>query len=249
MMQLPTERSKIVTDVDHCNYLIYGEPGVGKTTFCSEFEGALFIATEPGHKFQEIFKLDCKNWQDIRDAAALVCTTEHDYKNIVFDTLDNAYKFCTQYIIDKENVLRGLEGDNKITKIKDVGEYGGGYAMVAAEIMKIVTALSQRGYGLVFISHAQIREVEEQNVKRPITDTTLSPSFAKVIRGYCDFIFYCHSDASGHRIMRTKGTPNVVAKDRSRVEQSDHGGVLPELMALDFKSFKKTLTDALITNN
>ena len=222
-MELPTAKSSPVRDIRDYTFLIYGQPKAGKTTFCSNFEGALFIATEPGHKFQEIYKVDPKNWRDIQMIAKHLLNTEHDFKTIVIDTADNAYKMCGDYVKQKNNIQHE----------SDLG-FGKGYALIKDEFMRVINALAQKGFGIVFISHAQTREIEENGIKRAFTDTTLGGSASKVISGLCDFIFYASIDANGKRTIRTKANPSVNAGDRS--------GKLPEIMPLDFKTLENALT-------
>lgn len=228
-MKLPQAKSKPVSDIRDYTFLIYGQPKAGKTTFCSNFEGALFIATEPGHKFQEIYKLDPQSWMDIRQIVKNLLTTKHDFKTVVIDTADNAYKMCADYI----------KKQNNIKHESDLG-FGKGYALIKDEFMSVINALAQKGFGIVFISHAQTREVEENGIKRAYTDTTMGGSASKVISGLCDFIFYAYIDNDGNRLIKTKGSPNINAGDRS--------GKLPETIALDYETIVKELTNQLGEN-
>lgn len=222
-MKLPTSKSTPARRIQDYTFLIYGQPKAGKTTFCSHFDGALFIATEPGHKFQEIFKVDPQNWTDVLMITKNLLETEHNFKTIIIDTADNAYKMCADYIKKKY----------KIDHESDLG-FGKGYSFVKDEFMRVINALAQKGFGIVFISHASTREIEENGVKRAVTDSTLSGSASKTISGLCDFIFYVYVDKDGQRRFRTKGSPALNAGDRS--------GQLPEVMPLDFENLKKEIT-------
>lgn len=219
-MELPTEKSKPATSINDFIFMIYGPPKVGKTTFCANFENALFIATEKGHNFQEVYKVDPMKWEDIRKVAKNLIQTDHKFKTVIIDVVDNAYKMCADYINRK----------NQIDHESDLG-YGKGYALIKDEFMRVIGALSQKGLGVVFLSHDTVRELEESGIKRSYTTTTLSSSAAKVINGMCDFILYFHTDKDKNRMIRTKATSNINAGDRS--------GKLPELMPLDFKIFEQ----------
>lgn len=221
-MKLPSEKSKPVVNINDYIYLIHGDPKTGKTTFVSGFEKTLFIATEPGHKFQEIFKLEPKDWEDVRNIVKNLIKEEHDFKTIAIDTVDNAYKMCEQYVCKK----------NGISHPSDM-PYGKGFSGVKEEFSNVISALFRHGMGIVFISHSQQKDVEEGSVKRTVTETTLSGSAAKTIYGLCDFIFHVYVDGEGKRWMKTKGSPYLKAGDRS--------GILPETMELDYKEFVKEI--------
>jgi hypothetical protein len=223
-MKLPETKSTPVTDLREYTFLVYGVPKVGKSTFCSKFEDAIFIATEQGHKFLEVYKVDPSKWSDIVEVARELYKQKDNkkFKTVIFDTADIAYKMCEQYICEKNN----------IEHLSDLG-FGKGYNFVRDEFMRIITALSQAGYGLVFISHSETRDVDEGGIKRSFTDTTLSGSAKKVIPGLCDFIFYCHVNEAGDRRMLTQQTKSVNAGGRS--------DKLPKIMDLDFDQLKNEL--------
>lgn len=221
-MDLPIKKSQKVTNLQEYTYFIYGEPKVGKTTFCSNFESALFICTEPGHKFQEIYKVSPTNWTEFKDIARKLYSSKHDFKTIVIDTVDNAYTMCKDYVCKQLH----------INDPSDLG-YGKGFNAVKSEFHSVINGLAQKGFGIIFVSHAQTNEKEVKNVKRSYTDSTLSGSARKVVSGLCDFIFYCYIDDDGTRKFRTKATPNYNAGDRT--------GKLPEIMNLDYKQLEQAL--------
>jgi hypothetical protein len=232
-MKLPTKPKPRETDFREFKFLIYGAPKSGKSTFASKFPDAIFIPTEPGLKFLECSTITdddgnpkvVKNWKEIIEAVKLICTTEHQFKSVILDTVDNAWDFCSRHVLNERNVEH--ESDES---------FGKGYVMVKREFTALVNQLANHGFGLVFISHEKQSEKESRGVKFPYTDSSMGNSAKAYVNGLCDFIFYCYRDASGKRMMRTKATPNINAGDRS--------GVLPEVMPLDFDS----LVTALQTN-
>lgn len=221
-MPLPRSRSKREPNYLKKTYLIYGLPKTGKTTIAShlgddEENLVLFFATEPGHKFQEIYKWEKENhdgptrWEDFLQCCRELATSEHQFKCLVIDTVDNLYKWCSDYVCAKF----------KIDHESDLG-FGKGYSLIKDEFSKPLNYLAQKGMGLIFISHAQTRDIEVGKRKFSRTDTTLPSGAAKFINGLCDYIFYFHQDSEGKRFIRTKQTENVNAGDRS--------GALPDLI-------------------
>lgn len=221
-MPLPSKRSKREPNYLRKIYLIYGLPKSGKTTIASHFgddesNKVLFFATEPGHKFQEVYKWmneqgeDPTSWLEFKQACKELAVEEHDFKCLVIDTADNLFKWCTDYILKK----------NKVEHESDLS-FGKGYSLVREEFSKPLTYLAQKGMGLIFISHAQTKELDIGKRKISRSDTTLPNTAGKFVNGISDFIFYFYQDDEGRRFIRTKGTENVNAGDRS--------GKLPELI-------------------
>jgi hypothetical protein len=45
---LPTAKTQAKPALADMTVLVYGQTKIGKSTFCSQADGALFLATEPG---------------------------------------------------------------------------------------------------------------------------------------------------------------------------------------------------------
>ncbi len=65
---------------------------------CSHAENALFLATEPGLNALEVFEAPITCWDDLLQACAEIAEGKHDFKTIVIDTVDNAYRMCADYV-------------------------------------------------------------------------------------------------------------------------------------------------------
>jgi len=223
-MKLPIKKTKPVSDIHNYSFLIYGQPKSGKSTFCSHFDNALFIATEPGHKFLEVYKVDPTKWEDVEDIFNELYKTRNDkqFKTIVIDTIDNLWSMAE----------KAVEKEHGVKYVHEL-EFGKGSNFVRKKIMGWCNLLGQVGYGMVFLSHEKFVDVEENGVKYSKRDITLSGAARKAVSGYCDFILYFYSDREGNRLMKTKGHQELNAGDRS--------GVLPEILPMDFKAFEIAL--------
>ncbi len=244
-MPLPTVKSSKESNYLKKIYLWYGAPKVGKTTIAAGFgdddkNKVLFFATEPGHKFQEIYSYQVTDkktgelvlpskWEHWVACCKELATTKHDFKCVAIDTLDNLYKWCSIYTLKRLG----------ITHESELG-FGKGYHAVRDEFFIPLNYLTQNGYGLIFISHEDTQERQRGPRKIAYTDTTLPGTCRKLVHGITDYIFYFGMDFEGKRWIRTKGSETVNAGDRS--------GILPEKLPMDAEVLKKSLTsDALKT--
>lgn len=71
--------------------VIYGVPGVGKTTLAAEFPDPVFIQTEEGSGNLSLTTFQDKpfaSYEEVEEAIALLYEGEHDFKTVVLDSLD-----------------------------------------------------------------------------------------------------------------------------------------------------------------
>jgi hypothetical protein len=199
---------------------------VHNSTFCSQADGAVFFATEPGLNALEVFQAPILSWEDLLAACAEIGEGKHPFKTVVIDTIDNAYKFCTEYILRKYKV----EHESDLA-------YGKGYAIVNNEFQRVLTKLAFLPYGLYLISHAKEIEVETRTGKYTRIVPTLPEKARKIVLGMVDMVLYCDLDVSAgadgeqiiRRVIRTKPSLYYEAGDRT--------GRLPETIDLDYRKF------------
>lgn len=225
-MILPTDKTPPKPDLADHTVLIYGPSKIGKSTFCSQAEGAVFLATEPGLNALDVYQVEVDSWSKLLSAAAEIERGEHPFKVIVLDTVDNAYRLCSDYCCQKS----GIDHES------DLG-YGKGYALVNNEFLRVLTKLAFMPFGLTLVSHSTDKEIQTRT--GPITRTvpTLPEKARQIVLGLVDLVLFCdletYQDADGNlnhrRVIRTKPSPSFDAGDRT--------GRLPETIDLDYGKF------------
>ena len=223
---LPKEKTPPRTNLADYTVLAHGRPKCGKSTLCSHAPGALFIATEAGLNSLEVFQVPVSTWERFLEVCREVAEGKHDFKTIIVDTLDNAYRMCSEHVCAK----------HKIEHESDLG-YGKGFALVNSEFHRVLNKLSLLPYGLFLVSHSQEKDVETRAGKRTRIVPSLPEKARQMVLGMADIILYCDVEtvvgADGkpreRRVMRTKPTENYEAGDRT--------GRLPDVLDLDYAKF------------
>lgn len=223
---LPTQKTPPKQNLADLTVLVYGRSKAGKTTWCSHAEGALFLATEPGLNALDVYQIPIENWGSFLQACAEIAEGKHPFKTIIIDTIDNAYRMCSDHICRKF----------KIEHESDLG-FSKGWSMVNNEFHRVLTKLGFLSYGLFLVSHAQEVEIETRTGKYTRIVPTLPDKARKLVLGMVDIILFCDmdvtTDAEGktvyRRVMRTKPSLYYEAGDRT--------GRLPEVIDLDFGKF------------
>ena len=225
-MALPTQKTPPRDSMSDLTVLLYGASKIGKSTLCSNTENALFLATEAGLNSLDVFQQPILTWQDLCVAVADIGKGDHQFKTIILDTVDNAYKMCADHICRKSNIQHE----------SDLG-FGKGFNLVNNEFQRVLTKLSLMPYGLYLISHAQDKEMDTPTGKRMKTIPTLPGKAREIVLGMVDIILFCDVEMVPgpegkkieRRVMRTKPSALYEAGDRTKR--------LPETIDLDFNAF------------
>jgi len=233
-MQLPTEKTKPRKSLADYTVLVYGETKAGKTSWCAQADGALFLATEPGLNALETYQIPITCWQELLDACTLVAAGNHPFKTIIIDTLDLAYRMCAAHIC----------GKNKIDHESDLG-YGKGFALINNEFQRVLTKLAHLPYGLFLVAHSNAIEIETRTGKYTKIVPNLPEKARAVVLGMVDLILFCDQEmVTGadnkpelRRIIRTKPDRGYDAGDRT--------GRLPAVLPLDYPAFLAAFNRAM----
>jgi DNA polymerase III delta prime subunit len=208
--------------------LIYGPPGVGKTTLASEFPDPVFLQVEEGTPGDlELASFGALgDFDQVMEAIGSLYTEEHDRKTVVLDSLD---KF-------EPHVWAKVCADNGWASIEAPG-YGRGYVeadRVWREFFDGINALRRdRGMTIVLIAHSTITTFPNPaGAEYPRWDIRLHKRALGIVQDEVDAILLVNQEAalkqddSGFGKKRTHaaggstrwiycdGRPSWVAKNR-----------------------------------
>lgn len=229
MSILPTAKTPPKPSLADLTVLVYGQTKIGKSTFCGNADGALFLATEPGLNALDVYQVPIQSWAELRSACGEIEKGGHPFRTVIIDTIDNAYKFCTDHVLKEHNIEHE----------SDMG-YGKGYALINNEFQRVLTKLAFLPYGLFLVSHAKDIEIDSRTGKYHRIVPTLPDKARKIVLGMVDMVLYCDledaDDKSTRRVIRTKPSKYYEAGDRT--------GRLPETLDLDFGKFYESFNAA-----
>jgi hypothetical protein len=210
-MLLPSKQTDGVMQMETCSWLIYGQPGIGKSTFASNFPDVLFLCTETSQRHLKIYRCDIPNWETyLKVVTELVAMKPLKYKTIVIDTIDLLYKMCLEYVSKKKGV----------DHVSDES-HGKGWDALNQEFHSGLLKLLHLPAGKVLICHYKQREVKARGITYEKTIPSMSASCWRVVCAEVDVIGFCDFDPESpqRRILRYRPELELEAKDR--------GGVFP----------------------
>lgn len=135
--------------------VLYGEHGVGKSTWAASAKGAVFIDVEGGlndidcHSFEQ-----SRSLEDVREAFAQVDSVP-GIRWLVIDSADWLEALIHQDICMASNSPSIAEA---------CGGYGKGYVAASVKFEKFLTAcegLRSKGIGIIVLAHAKTAKVEQ----------------------------------------------------------------------------------------
>jgi len=213
--------------------LLYGTPGIGKSTFGSQAPNPVFIPTEDGLDEIDAAKFPtAESLADVMAALAELRNQQHNYETVIVDSLD----WLERLIWDKVCADYGVKSIDKAD-----GGYARGYMHALTYWREVVEQLSQlrlhRGMIVLLIAHARIEKVEDPEAS---PYDRYSPRLHKhatdLITEWCDAVLFATrkfrvqtEDAGfgrtrgvahaigkdgGERVLRTVGGPSCIAKNR-----------------------------------
>lgn len=220
-IKLPTEKTEPKISIGDYPTLIYGDPGVGKTTLASDFPDAVFLATEPGQDALSVYRIPIRTWVEFLEACALLQKEEHGFKTVVIDTITNLWDMCSEYVRKKHGFLDESDLD-----------WGKGWRLVGEEFEKKLVKLSLLDMGIVLICHSTNRDIKQGGKESTKTMPDLPTTARKVIMPMVSMIFYLqitHTDDGEVRYIRTRASEKWIAKTRT-----PKGRQMPDPILLDY---------------
>jgi hypothetical protein len=213
--------------------VIYGVPGVGKTSLAAEFPDGVFMQIGDGENAPAGVTLDSfgeiKTFDDVIGAIGALYSEEHNFKTLTVDSLG-----ALEPVIQKEACRR-----NNWNTIEDPG-FGKGYVAAEAvwmEFLDGVAALRRdKGMTVILISHCDIIRFDS-----PTTDPysryriNLHKRAADRIEASADIIAFLnfkvaikkadvgfnskvsHGEGGGVRFIHTEERPGYIAKNRYKM--------------------------------
>lgn len=157
MIKRPSELSV----KDTLSVLIYGQPGIGKTTLGVSAPDAVLFDYDGGvqriNGAHQVPTLQPTSWEDTNLALQEIQNEMPEVKTIVIDTVGKMLDFMSAYIIKTEPKMAMRDGSLSLK----------GYGVRKTMFVNFIKQLAIMGKNVVFIAHEREERRGEETFKRP----------------------------------------------------------------------------------
>lgn len=189
--------------------MVYGQGGVGKTTFAASFPRPLLLDFENGAKYfgDRGIEIDVANfpkWLTVEDKKQFASIVE-DYETIVVDPIGEAMEKLMESDTISGSKNRQANGDLTMA----------GWGAVKKEMRNFIKYLRDTGKNVVLVAHVDEKEDDQQIIKRPMIATKLSQELVNMVDvvGYMQIV---QKDGEDKRVIAVDSSDaKYISKDRT----------------------------------
>ena len=226
--------------------VIYGAEGVGKSTFASNADGAVFIDLENGTDQMDVARFPKpSSWDELLNMLSEISANPGICKTVILDTADRAELLCTDYICSKY----------KKSGVEEFG-YGKGYTYLSEEYSRLLNALDQvvaAGINVIVIAHAKMRKFEQPDEMGAYDrwEMKLSKQVAPLLKEWCDALFFINFKTfvvtSENNTKKAQGGKRVMYATHHPCWDAKNRHDLPDEMDLNFSLISRIFAGTSIT--
>lgn len=220
--------------------VVYGPPGIGKSTFGSQAPNPIFIPTERGLDQIGATRFpQPETFEEFRNCCAAIGKTKtHQFKTLVIDTADGLEALIWAEVCQEA----------RVTSLEKI-PYGRGFVAAGTRWRALLGSLVKLSehINVLILCHSHIKSFDDPSLSDPydMYRIKLHDKSAEILRDFCDSILFANYDItlqkdhpndpkgrglhSGKRIIKTQANTGFEAKNRYH---------LPEEIPLEWKSLE-----------
>lgn len=197
--------------------LVYGEGGVGKTTFTSTAPKPILADCESGAKYFGLrgIKLDLapiQQWSDMKEFLAIANTNK--YETIIIDPIGE--------LMEKLMTFMTAQANRKLVQA-DGNPTMAGWGWLKKTMRMYLKVLRDTGKHIIIVAHLKEKTDDNRLVKRPMLMTKLSEELVNLVDVVAYMTIIQDGDETKRVLLVDPTSDKFTAKDRT----GQLGGIIP----------------------
>lgn len=191
--------------------VVYGEGGVGKTTFAATAPRPIIADCENGSKYFGLRGIEAdvaliESWGDMQEFLEVALTDKYD--TVIIDPIGELMEKLIRYMISK--------ADSKLVQ-KDGNPTMAGWGWLKQTMRTFLKVMRDSGKNIVIVAHVQEKDDEGRVIKRPMVATKLSEELVNLVDvvGYMTTVNDADTGDTKRVIIVDPSSDKFVAKDRT----------------------------------
>jgi len=227
--------------------IVYGPPGIGKSTFAASSPDPIFLGAEKGTAQLDVTRFpQPENWPDVLDALIVLGTQNHNYKTVVLDTLDWIEPLIHQAVLAEDS-----KGKPSATSDIDSMGYGRGYNLALTQWRKLISYLERlsdtRGMNILMLAHSQIRSFknpEGEDFDR--YEMKLHHKAGGLLQEWADEVLFANYETATHekkgRVRGISSGARIIHTTRTAAYDAKNRHSLPDELPLSWVDYASSVT-------
>lgn len=191
--------------------VVYGEGGVGKTTFAATAPRPIIADCENGSKYFGLRGIESdvaliEKWDDMQEFMEIALTDNYD--TVIIDPIGELMEKLITYMRKK--------ADSKLVQ-RDGNPTMAGWGWLKSTMRNFLKTMRDSGKHIVIVAHVQERDDDGRVIKRPMIATKLSEELVNLVDivGYMTTVSDTESGDTKRVIIVDPASDKYVAKDRT----------------------------------
>lgn len=204
-LSIPTKPVEVSDDLFDYNYCIYGAKGVGKSTLACAFPGAVNFRFEFGRQNIQVRQVpEAKTklllWSDFMDYLDAFLEDDTCLFAII-DSIDCCHDRCFEHVCAEYGIEDPSEAEKNSYKV---------WKEISSTFASAFHKIQRSGKHFITLSHDKIRTYKNPDgSEREMTDWTLSPSPAAIVKEQCEVVLY-YGYSGNDRVITVRNDNNRI---------------------------------------
>lgn len=190
-ISLPTKKLS-ATRKSPKNFVLYGQPKIGKTTALSQLDNCLIIDLEDGTDMLDALKIKANNLKELSMIGQEIIKAGKPYKYIAIDTVTQLEVWCeyeAKKLYQNTPMGKNFDTDNKGLSVLSLPN-GAGYLYLRQAYKKWIDRLNTLADHIILVGHLKEAKIDKKGKEVAVKDLDLTGKIKNITCANADAIGY-----------------------------------------------------------